>query len=336
MNANSKRLMIGVFILGALVLALGAVFAFSSGLLFTKTMRCIMFFPNSVNGLQIGSPVLFRGVPLGSVKEISIEADAKGLNFNIPVVVELLGGKVQLTAPGTPGSLERLYQARKVSPGELLRQLIKKGLRAQLVTQSIVTGQLAISLNLLPDAPERLVGNTNLVEIQTVPSALEKFEKAIAQLPLQKLIDRFISATAGVENLFNSPEMIRMPHKFDAVLDSATATVVEIKAKVAPLADALEQALTSYSELAASLGQRSERLGLSAEKSFASFDAAMKDARSALGRFQKIMHADAPTITDLNRALNEIATAARAIRKFASFLERHPEALIQGKGGPGR
>lgn len=167
-------------------------------------------------------------------------------------------------------------------------------------------------------------------------SAFEKLEKTITQLPLQELVDRFISATAGVENLFNSPEMIRMPHKFDDVLDSTTATVLEIKAKVAPLADALEQSLVSYSELAGHHDQRSERLGLGAEKSVASFDAAMKDARSALGRFQKIMNADSPTITDLNRTLHEIATAARAIRGFASFLERHPEALIQGKGGPGR
>jgi len=335
-NANSKKYMIGVFILGALVLALCAVFALGSDLLFTKTLRCIMFFPHSVNGLKIGSPVLFRGVPLGSVKEISIEADAKGLDFNIPVVVELLGGKVQLSAPGTPESSERLYEARNVSPGELLRQLIKKGLRAQLVTQSFVTGQLAISFDLMPDAPERLVGNTDLVEIPTVPSAFEKLEKTISQLPLQELVDRLVNAITGIENLFTSPEMARMPLKLDSALGSADAMVVEIKAKVAPLAEELDQSLTSYAELAKHLDTRSKSLGAGAIQSFASFDASMKDVRAALGKFQKVMYADSPTITDLNRALNEIAAAARSIREFASFLERHPEALIQGKGGPGR
>ena len=336
MNANSKKYMIGFFVLGALVLALCAVFALGSGLLFTKTLRCIMFFPNSVNGLKIGSPVLFRGVPLGSVKEISIEADAKGLNFNIPVVVELLGGKVQLSAPGTPESSENLYEARNVSPGELLRQLIKKGLRAQLVTQSFVTGQLAISFNLLPDAPERLVGNTDLVEIPTVPSAFEKLEKTISQLPLQELVDRLVNAITGIENLVNSPEMTRMPQKLDSALGSADAVVVELKAKIAPLAAELDQSLTSYAELAKHLDTRSESLGAGAIRSFASFDASMKDVRASLGKFQKVMQADSPTITDLNRAFNAIAAAARSIREFASFLERHPEALIQGKGGPGR
>ena len=58
------------------------------------------------------------------------------------------------------------------------------------------------------------------------------------------------------------------------------------------------------------------------------------DSRAAIGKFQKIVNSDSPTVTDLNRALAEIANAARSIRELANFLERHPEALIQGKGGP--
>lgn len=336
MTGNPKKLMIGAFALGALLLALGAIVAFGPGLLFTQTLRCIMFFPNSVSGLRVGSPVLFRGVPLGSVKEISIEADAKGLTFNIPVVVELLGGKVQLDMSQTGDSSETLYEARKVSPEALLRQLIAKGLRAQLITQSFVTGQLAVSLELKPDAPQRLVGNTDLVEIPTVASTFDKLEKTISQLPLQELVDRLINAIAGIEHLVNSPEMTRVPASIDATLDAASATVAEVRRKVGPLSDDLDRALAGYTELARHLEERADSLAGKAAKTFGSLDTSLKEARDAIGNFQKALNAESPTIAELNRTLRELAKVAGNIRGFTEFLLRHPEALIQGKAAPGR
>ena len=336
MTGNPKKLMIGAFALGALILALGAIIAFGPGLLFTQTLRCIMFFPNSVSGLRVGSPVLFRGVPLGSVKEISIEADAARLHFSIPVVVELLGGKVQLNMSQAEDSSETLYEARKVSPETLLRQLIAKGLRAQLVTMSFVTGQLAVSLELLPDAPQRLVGNTDLVEIPTVASTFEKLEKTISQLPLQELVDRLINAITGIEHLVNSPEMTRVPASVDATLDAASTSVEEIRRKVGPLADDLDRSLADYTALAGHLEERVDNLAGKAAKTFGSLDARLKEARNALGNFQKVLNADSPTIAELNRALRELAKVANTIREYTELLQRRPEALIKGKGAPGR
>jgi paraquat-inducible protein B len=336
MSAKANKTMIGLFILGALALGLGAVIALGSGLFFTKSYRCIMFFPNSVSGLQIGSPVLFRGVPIGSVKEISIRADARHLTFSIPVVVEILGGKVELTDAGPKGAIETLLQARRVTPAMLLRELINKGLRAQLVTQSFVTGQLAVSLDLMPDTPERLAGGTNMVEIPTVPSTFEKLTKTLEKLPLQELVDRLIGAITGVEQLVNSPQMKQMPAKLDSALENGAAALKDIREQVNPLARDLEKTLENYSLLAQNIDRRANGLAASATSAMGSFDATLKDARGALGNFQKIVNTNSPTITDLNRALAEIANAARAIRELAGYLERHPEALIQGKGGPGK
>ena len=95
MSGKANKTMIGLFVLGALTLALAAIVALGSGVFFTKTFSCIMYFPNSVSGLEVGAPVLFRGVPIGSVKEISIEADASRLHFYIPVVIEILGNKIK-------------------------------------------------------------------------------------------------------------------------------------------------------------------------------------------------------------------------------------------------
>jgi len=334
MSANANKTLIGLFVLGALALGLGAIVALGSGTLLTKKIRCIMFFPNSVSGLEVGSPVLFRGVPLGTVKGIRILADPEHLSFSIPVVVEILGGRVELSGPGQKTTAETLLEARKTSPEALIHLLVRKGLRAQLVTQSFVTGQLAIALDLMPDTPERLVGMSDLVEIPTVPSTLEKLTKTIEKLPLQELVNRLISAITGIEELVNSPQSKRMPAKLDTALDSIAAMLQDIKSKVNPLAQDLSQTLENYSVLAKNIDRRADGLSASAITTMGSLGATLKEARGGLGNFQKIVNPDSPTVTDLNRALGEIARAARAIRELADFLERHPEALIQGKGGP--
>ncbi|UJX42155.1 MlaD family protein [Desulfovibrio sp. JY] len=334
MSAKANKPLLGLFVLGALALALGAIVALGSGSFFTKKFRCIMFFPNSVSGLEVGAPVLFRGVPLGTVKSIRILADPEHLKFYIPVVVEILGGRVELSGPGPKRTAETLLQARDTSPADLLRLLIRKGLRAQLVTQSFVTGQLAIALDLLPDTPKRLVGKSDLVEIPTVPSTFEKLAKTLEKLPLQELVDRLIGAVTGIEALVNSPQVKRMPAKIDTALTSATTMLEAVKSQVNPLAHTLEITLDAYSGLAQNIDRRADGLASAAITAMGSFDATLKDARGALGNFQKIVNAKSPTVTDLNRALSEIARAARSIRELADFLERHPEALIQGKGSP--
>ena len=335
MSGKASKTTIGIFVLGALALALGAIVALGSGMLFTQKYHCIMFFPNSVSGLEIGAPVVFRGVPIGSVKEISIEADASRLHFYIPVVVEIFGNKIKLASPEPGKAGESLSEARKEAPADLLSQLINKGLRAQLVTQSFVTGQLAVSLDLMPDTPVRLAGVASpLPEIPTVPSTFEKLTETIKQLPLQELVDRLIGAVTGVEKLVNSPELTRIPGKIDSVLSNGNELLTEIRSKVAPLAHNLDEAVQSYTELAKHLDRRTEGISASTTRTLDSFDATLKEGRVAIGKFQKIISSDSPTVSDLNRALGEIANAARAIRELTSYLERHPEALIQGKGGP--
>lgn len=334
MSATANKTTIGLFVLIALALAVGAIVALGSGLLFTKKYACIMYFENSVSGLEVGAPVVFRGVPIGLVKEINLEADPTHLHFYIPVVVEIIGGKIKLVDSGKDTKTASLMESRKESPDDMLAQLVNNGLRAQLITQSFVTGQLAVSLDLMPDTPVRLVGKSNLPEIPTVPSTFEKLTQTIKQLPLQELVDRLIGAVTGIEKLVNSPELAHMPGKIDNVLNSGTDLLLEIRNKVAPLSGRLDEAAQSFTDLAKHLDHRTEGLSATAGKTLETLDSTLKDGKSAIAKFQKVVNSDSPTITDLNRALSEMAGAARSIRELADFLERHPEALIQGKGGP--
>nr|WP_272881583.1 MlaD family protein [Fundidesulfovibrio soli] len=325
--------MIGLFVLGALVLAVLAVAAFGSGMFLTKKHKFVLYFDNSVSGLSIGSPVVFRGVPVGTVTGIGVQADAGTLRFTIPVHIELESGKISFRSAPKNATL---LSVTGENISQLLQRLIEIGLRAQLVTQSFVTGQLAVSLDFMPESPANLKGKEGEPEIPTVPSAFEQFSNTLRSLPLTELVDKLMAAVAGVERLVNSPQTGMIPASINTALDQATKMMNDLQARIDPLAKSMEDAVKNYATLAQNLDRRSDNLSNAADKTIENFNATLKEARAATVSIQRVVNQDSPTVTDLNKALTEIAAAAKSIRALADTLERHPEALLQGKGGPRR
>ena len=323
--------MIGVFVLGAVALAVSAVIILGSGMFFTKKFKFIMFFDNSVSGLTIGAPVVFRGVPIGMVTEIGVIADPQKLHFYIPVTIELQSGLLNMSSGKGVQTKETLMESRNENVTEVLKDLVEKGLRAQLVTQSFVTGQLAVSLDLMPGTPTRLVGASKLPEIPTVPSMFDELSQTLRQLPLQELVNRLIGAVTGIEQFINSPQMASVPGNLDAALIEFRTLTQDIRTRVDPLSKNVDGTLKSYKELADNLDQRTSGLSGSVSNTLKVLDAALRDGSQTLGKLDKVVSPGSPTVTDLNKALSEIAAAARSIRTLADYLERHPEALIQGK-----
>lgn len=330
MSAKSSPALIGVFTLGAVALAVGILAVLGAGF-FTKKVPVIMYFDGSVTGLDVGSPLIFRGVPVGTVREIRIVADPKSLTLTIPVKAEIRGGKVTTDEAGDPEDRKTLLMESGMTPEQLIQALIKKGLRAQLVSENLLTGQLAVYLDLLPDAPARLRGRGNDVEIPTISSEFEELSKSLKSLPLKELASHLLSAVEGVERLVNSPEATRIPGKMDTALTSGMQLLDDLRLKTDTLTRNLNEAVSHYRDLAGNLDQRTDKLIASARKSLDSLDGALVDGKTALSRFQKVVHPDSPSVVELNKALAEVAQAAKAIRSLADYLERHPEAFIQGK-----
>ena len=75
MAKQASKMMIGVFLIIALFLLVASLVLFGSGKFFTKTQKFVLYFNEPVKGLDVGSPVLFQGVAVGSVKSIDIIAD---------------------------------------------------------------------------------------------------------------------------------------------------------------------------------------------------------------------------------------------------------------------
>ena len=94
MSKQANKTVIGIFVVGAIALAIAAVLILGSGKFFKQTFRAVCYFEGSVGGLNIGAPVVFRGVKIGSVTDVILRFDSTKLIFTIPVYIEIEPDKI--------------------------------------------------------------------------------------------------------------------------------------------------------------------------------------------------------------------------------------------------
>ena len=327
MSKQANKTLIGAFVLGALVLIVTGVVVFGSGTFFRKVNRNVMFFEGSVKGLQIGAPIIFRGVQIGHVTDIALELNAKDLTAFIPVYTEIDPQKV-IPIADKP-SYDQLY----------LQALIEKGLRAQLQLQSFVTGQLMVNLDFYPDTPIRLVGlEKKYPEIPTIPSSLEKLTKSFEALPLKEIADRLNETLAGINRLVNSRDLQTSISSLNQLLKNTDALVKNVNTKIGPLASDIK-GTTDAARAAFVQAEKTLRfdegapgqIAVSVKETLSAAQATLKETNKAVENINGIAAQNANLGYEIGRTLEQVAELSRSIRVLADYLERHPEALLRGK-----
>ncbi len=327
MSRQASKTLIGAFILGALVLVVAGVVVFGSGKFLRKVNKDVMFFEGSVKGLQIGAPVVFRGVQIGHVTNILLEVNARNLTAFVPVYTEIYPQKI------VPIGENLSYDPR------YLQALIDKGLRAQLQLQSFVTGQLMVNLDFYPNTPIRLVGlEKKYHEIPTIPSGLEQLTKRLEELPLREIADRLNETLAGINRLVNSRDLQASIGSLAKMLKDSDALVKNLNAEVGPLAANIK-GTTAAARSAFVQAEKTLRFDEGApgqiasgiKETLSSADATLKETRRAVENINVVAVQNANLGYDISRTLEQIAELSRSIRVLADYLERHPEALLRGK-----
>jgi paraquat-inducible protein B len=315
MAKQANRMMIGGFVVIALLILAASLAVFGSGKFFKKTVKCVMYFDGSVKGLTVGSPVLFQGVPIGSVVSIIIEVTPTTLHPRIPVVIEYEPDKFKV---GGGAEVPR-------DPRKTIAILIKKGLRAVLTTQSFITGQLAIEIDFYPGTPVVLRRETGeykgYIEIPTIPSTTQKLFDALAKLDLERLQKHLESTLDGIDKLANNPNLPASLQALKETLQDTRKLVKRVDREVGPLATSTKKAVKDIGKLALDLNRR--LVGVTA-----SLDKTLSDARGTISQ-------DSPLMVDLQNTLQELARMSRSFRQLADYLDQQPQSLIFGKKKPG-
>jgi paraquat-inducible protein B len=347
-NKRPNTLRIGLFAIGGLALLVAAIVAvFGSGLL-ARTEQAVMYFSGSVNGLQVGSPVVFRGVRLGRVVQLGVVHDANTGVFSVPVRAEI-DRRLILDPRGKPADGHS---------GLSLSNLVARGLRAELATQSLLTGQMFIDLD-LPGASTAAVAVAAVtvvvqrtadgaVQIPTRPSSLQGLMAQLQSVNLVGMANEISAAAASARQLASSPQLLKTVDELAAAARSLQTLGQTLERRVGPLADAAQATLGDTRRAVGAAGAAVDKFGGAAERvgsAAARVDgllaadsplltqvqrAADELARSASALRQATAE-DGPAAQSLERTLSDVSRASRAVRDLADMLERQPEALLRGR-----
>ena len=266
---------------------------------YVRKIPYLLHFDGSVRGLSEGAPVEMMGIKVGYVMDIAMKLDPKTLNFEVPVVIEIQPDRIL-----TPDVLDALDQLNAKEPYSVGRMLVEDhGLRAQLQTGSLLTGQLFVDLDFYPDLPKMTLNmDSKYPEIPTVPSTLDEFRRTatnvleeLRKLPLDKIAHELLETLKGTKHLANSPDLTEAVRTFSATLEDVQRFTYDVDQTVESLAKSTEKTLAA--------------------------------ARAAL----EVADPNSPTAVNLANTLDELAAAARSIRVLADYLEQHPESLVHGK-----
>jgi paraquat-inducible protein B len=332
MKTKVSPAIVGAFVIGAFALGIIALLTFGGVSFFAKPQRFVVYFEESIQGLDLGSPVKLSGVRVGRVVDLNIRYDEKTNRSAVAVVCELTKNKLA-DEKGIEIDVTRRAE---------LQKLVDRGLRAQLGFLGLATGLLFVELDFMDPAQypaETRPAEAKFVLVPAVRSALAEFQLRATDLmakvskidfegistELKKLmaetrtrldgvdlkgaVEQWKKTGAQIETLAASPDFKRTFDNLNGAVTDLRATLKKLDSEVSPVGKQLTDAITE------------------AKKGVQSFNEAAVAARAFIATHAGLGE-------ELTDTLNHLNDAADSVKQLADFLERNPNALITGRKRP--
>ncbi len=253
----------------------------------------LLYFDETIRGLSPGAPVEFHGIRIGEVISVRLLFDQDNMTFRIPVLIAIEPDRVEFS-----GELA-------ISEHEVMNKLVEKGLRAQLGIGNLLTGQCYVSLGIHEDAaPQRIGYEDAFPVLPTIPKTMEEIAATA-----KKMLERFNNLP-----LENTLADIRAAAKQVKAMTGSETLESAIKN--------IDQSFSTFKQVAADFeGQ-----------TLAQITDLLRRGEALLAAANAVLGEGAPAVYNLNRLLIELQDAARAVEALADYLERHPNAIVFGKG----
>lgn len=331
MKNHPQALRVGLFVVSGLALMVVAIALVMGGQVFTPQDRVVMRFAGSVYGLQVGAPVVFRGVNIGRVVSMGLARDSQGA-VEIPVTAALDQAAVT-TLAGQDGSGQNALQV-----------LLAQGLSAQLATQSLLTGLLYVDLDLRAGLPVSSSPANGLTDIPTLPTSIQALQTQLQGIDLKAALQDVAAIAAATRQFVEDPQLKRTVANVAQLSADLRMLTQQLQSHIKPLSGAAQKTMSETQSAVQVLGRVAERFSQTAQ----SIDAAVASDSPTLQAFQ---HAaaelantaaslrssvgdDAQLVHNLDRAAQEVARAARDLSQLSRLLERQPDVLLRGRAAP--
>lgn len=302
MRRKANPTIIGAFIFGALMLLIVGI-VFLSPDIGADREHYQLYFEGSVKGLNVGAPVLVKGVRVGTVRDIHLRVDSseadRPVAYVVPVIVELSRRHLLPQEEGSEVSIS---------------DLIQKGLRAQLELDSFITQKLFVELEFRPDTEARFhtTEMNEMKEIPTMQTAWQTLQADLEELDIAHLVSEASSALETVNRILNAPEVMQTLGSLEQALRNINVLVTDLSRDRERLTESIDLTLTDTRDLVSQI------------------ESTVTRADQVVANLDDLTGDDSPTVDRVELALDEITGTAKTLRRFVEMLERKPDALVRG------
>jgi paraquat-inducible protein B len=323
---------VGLFVLGAVVLGVVGLLSFGGVNFFHKPERFVVYFDESIHGLDRGSPVKLRGVRVGRVIELNVRYSAKTNQSLVGVICELESNAI-VDENGNVVDVKNRAQ---------LQEFVDRGLRAQLGFLGFATGLLFVELDFenvethpaplepkhplyvtVPAIPSAIAASlTSVTEIlgdlkkvdfsglsREVRGLIVDVRKQLSALDLAALSAELTKTSKAVTALASSPDIPRTFANLNNAIDQLNKTLGHVDGQLEPAGVKLNEALAQTKDV-------------------------LKTINDAAASARNFVNAQSGVGEETMRTLTQLADAAAAVQRLADFIERNPNALLTGKKPP--
>jgi paraquat-inducible protein B len=331
---------IGLFVLIGLVALIGLLVVFGGGAFGGKPNRYVLFFDQSVNGLNPGATVKFRGVPIGSVERISLRVDGQDPNSRaIPIVIAL-----------KPRQLTRdLGVGAELLTKENLSHAINNGLAARLNLESFVTGLLFIELDFIgsPETTRRhlLAGENNdyWMEIPTVASPFDELTSDVVNLiskiedinldeifnNLNLLIKNAGIALESIDFALLTESVVRAVDNISSLME--TGKIDEAIVEFTAAAGAFSKTITSIEALVMKIQQDGIPLGVVMEETIEKAQLLIQAWTRFAESGDALLSVNSNLRNDWEDTMKTWTDTARSMRALLEQLRENPRSILSGR-----
>lgn len=314
---------VGAFVVVGLAVLVISITYVLGGQLLTRHLDVEMRFAGSVYGLQVGSPVVFRGVRIGRVSDIGLAYDDQQGQILIPVAAMIDQAALQRMVP-SPSA------ANGSAAEQALKTLIAQGLSARLATQSLLTGQLYVDLDLRPAMVGQGEPGFQPPRIATMPTTIQAAMAQIEELDLKGAFQDLAGLAASTRQLVGDPQLRRTVGNVAELSAELRTLTRSLQQQVQPLSSATQETLTQARQSAVQL-----QATMAPESPLVkSFQRAADELANTAAQLRQTTGEDAVLVRQLERAATDVARTARQLGDLARLLEQQPDALLRGRQPP--
>ncbi|WP_437923294.1 MlaD family protein [Sorangium sp. So ce291] len=321
MSSPTNYFKIGLFVLLGLAAAFATAVAFGANQVERKTLAYTTYFNESVQGLDIGSPVKYRGVNIGTVAAIEIAPDRRHVQVGAELDLE---------------SIRRLGLTETAPPGEAgpIRFSVPPELRTQLQSQGITGVKfLAIDFfdpetNPLPQLPFEAPTNY----IPAAPSLMKSIEDSIVRAAdsLPAMAEQISSALSHIDTMLAQLQSENLAEKTVLTLENVNAMLADLRGTVKGINQAKipEKAASTLVKMDAAVARLDGVL-----QRFGGDDGLVASATRATDAFGEVGRSAHGTTDEIDTTLREFRETLEVVRELMESLDKEPDMLIKGRAG---